>query len=172
MAQTKRQKAIFAAVTPGKAYSIDEALKIVKDNSKTKFVEAVDVAVRLGVDRAGVVGVTGRQGGERIDARRPGVAALGHRQGVDVAGVGDGRAEVAERVGADRVGVAARGRRGRGQGADVLDRRRTARDQYAERGPLPAPALHQHGQHQTGLLGHRHPGLVQVVGAYGRFLLP
>ena len=50
MAQTKRQKAIFAAVTPGKAYSIDEALKIVKDNSKTKFVEAVDVAVRLGVD--------------------------------------------------------------------------------------------------------------------------
>ena len=50
MAQTKRQKAIFAAVTPGKAYSLDEALKIVKDNSKTKFVEAVDVAVRLGVD--------------------------------------------------------------------------------------------------------------------------
>ena len=50
MAQSKRQKAILAAVTPGKAYSIDEALKIVKDNSKTKFVEAVDVAVRLGVD--------------------------------------------------------------------------------------------------------------------------
>ncbi|HYM85130.1 MAG TPA: 50S ribosomal protein L1 [Pseudoxanthomonas sp.] len=50
MAQTKRQKAIFAAVTQGKAYSIDDALKIGKDNSKTKFVEAVDVAVRLGVD--------------------------------------------------------------------------------------------------------------------------
>ncbi|WP_027078979.1 50S ribosomal protein L1 [Luteimonas mephitis] len=50
MAQTKRQKAILAAVIPGKSYPIDEALKIVRDNSKTKFVEAVDVAVRLGVD--------------------------------------------------------------------------------------------------------------------------
>ncbi|AJC45766.1 50S ribosomal protein L1 [Xanthomonas sacchari] len=50
MAQTKRQKAIRAAVQPGKAYSIDEALKIVKTTSKAKFVEAVDVAVRLGVD--------------------------------------------------------------------------------------------------------------------------
>ena len=50
MAMTKREKAIQAAVTPGKAYAIDEALKIVKDNSKAKFVEAVDVAVRLGVD--------------------------------------------------------------------------------------------------------------------------
>lgn len=50
MAQTKRQKNIKAAVVPGKAYAIDEALKIVQDNSKSKFVEAVDVAVRLGVD--------------------------------------------------------------------------------------------------------------------------
>jgi large subunit ribosomal protein L1 len=50
MAQSKRQKSIEAAVVPGKAYPIDEALKIVKDNSKTKFNEAVDVAVRLGVD--------------------------------------------------------------------------------------------------------------------------
>ena len=50
MALTKRQKAIRAATVPGKAYAIDEALKIVKDNSKAKFVEAVDVAVRLGVD--------------------------------------------------------------------------------------------------------------------------
>lgn len=50
MAQSKRQKNIKAAVIPGKSYPIDEALKIVKDNSKTKFVEAVDVAVRLGVD--------------------------------------------------------------------------------------------------------------------------
>ncbi|QNH13826.1 50S ribosomal protein L1 [Xanthomonas sp. GW] len=50
MAQTKRQKAIRAAVQPGKAYSIDEALKILKSTSKAKFVEAVDVAVRLGVD--------------------------------------------------------------------------------------------------------------------------
>ncbi|MBE2212047.1 MAG: 50S ribosomal protein L1 [Xanthomonadaceae bacterium] len=50
MAMNKRQKAIAAAVEPGKAYAIDDALKIVKDNSKAKFVEAVDVSVRLGVD--------------------------------------------------------------------------------------------------------------------------
>jgi len=46
----KKYKAMTAAVVPGKAYSIDEALKIVKDNSRRKFVESVDVAVRLGVD--------------------------------------------------------------------------------------------------------------------------
>ena len=50
MALNKRQKAIIAATKPGKLYSIDEALKILKDNSKAKFVEAIDVAVRLGVD--------------------------------------------------------------------------------------------------------------------------
>ncbi len=50
MALSKRNKAIAAAVEAGKAYAIDDALKIVKDNSKSKFVEAVDVAVRLGVD--------------------------------------------------------------------------------------------------------------------------
>ena len=50
MALNKRQKAILAATQPGKAYAIDEALKILKDNSKAKFVEAIDVAVRLGVD--------------------------------------------------------------------------------------------------------------------------
>ena len=50
MAMNKRQKVILAATQPGKAYSIDEALKILKDSSMAKFVEAIDVAVRLGVD--------------------------------------------------------------------------------------------------------------------------
>ena len=50
MALNKRQKAILAATVPGKAYAIEEALKILKDNSTAKFVEAIDVAVRLGVD--------------------------------------------------------------------------------------------------------------------------
>lgn len=50
MALNKRQKAIKAAVEPGKSYPIDQALEIVKTHSKAKFVEAVDVAVRLGVD--------------------------------------------------------------------------------------------------------------------------
>jgi|SRR5690606_30168957 len=47
---SKRRKAINAQLQPGKAYPIDEALKILKDNSKVKFVESIDVAVRLGVD--------------------------------------------------------------------------------------------------------------------------
>ena len=47
---TKRFKAMQNAVVPGKAYPIEEALKIIQSNSKTKFVEAIDVAVRLGVD--------------------------------------------------------------------------------------------------------------------------
>ena len=50
MAQNKRQKAILAAVEPGKAYAVDEAIRIVQDTAKTKFVQSVDVAVRLGVD--------------------------------------------------------------------------------------------------------------------------
>jgi len=47
---SKKYKAMSTAVVAGKAYAIDEALKLVKDNSKRKFVESVDVAVRLGVD--------------------------------------------------------------------------------------------------------------------------
>jgi large subunit ribosomal protein L1 len=47
---TKRFKAMANKVAPGKLYGVDEALKILKDNSKTKFVESIDVAVRLGID--------------------------------------------------------------------------------------------------------------------------
>jgi large subunit ribosomal protein L1 len=47
---TKRFKALQGLVTPGKAYPVDDALRILKDNSKVKFVESVDVAVRLGID--------------------------------------------------------------------------------------------------------------------------
>lgn len=47
---TKRFKAMQSLVEPGKTYAIDDVLRILKDNSKVKFVESVDVAVRLGVD--------------------------------------------------------------------------------------------------------------------------
>jgi large subunit ribosomal protein L1 len=47
---TKRFKALQGVVTPGKAYPVDDALRILKDHSKVKFVESVDVAVRLGID--------------------------------------------------------------------------------------------------------------------------
>ena len=47
---SKRFKSMQNLVEPGKTYALDEAIKILKENSKTKFVESVDVAVRLGVD--------------------------------------------------------------------------------------------------------------------------
>ena len=50
MAMNKREKAIKAAVVPGKAYAFDEAIQIIKNTARAKFVESVDVAVRLGVD--------------------------------------------------------------------------------------------------------------------------
>ena len=46
----KRLKAIRDQIEPGKAYSIDEALELLKGTSKVKFKESVDVAIRLGVD--------------------------------------------------------------------------------------------------------------------------
>jgi len=47
---SKRYEQLQKTVVPGKAYALDEALKLIRDNAKTKFVESVDVAVRLGVD--------------------------------------------------------------------------------------------------------------------------
>jgi large subunit ribosomal protein L1 len=47
---SKRMKAIRSQIESGKAYPLEEALEILKQASKIKFVESVDVAVRLGVD--------------------------------------------------------------------------------------------------------------------------
>ena len=46
----KRMNAIREQLEPGKAYSLDEALELLKGSSKVKFTESVDVAIRLGVD--------------------------------------------------------------------------------------------------------------------------
>ena len=47
---TKRFKALQASVVPGKSYPLEEALKLLQANANAKFVESIDVAVRLGVD--------------------------------------------------------------------------------------------------------------------------
>lgn len=47
---SKRYKALSALVVPGKQYALNDALDIITKNAKAKFVESVDVAVRLGVD--------------------------------------------------------------------------------------------------------------------------
>ena len=47
---SKRFTAISEKLEPGKFYAIDEALNLLKDLPRAKFVESVDVAVNLGVD--------------------------------------------------------------------------------------------------------------------------
>ncbi|MEM8616071.1 MAG: 50S ribosomal protein L1, partial [Pseudomonadota bacterium] len=46
----KRYKAAAEAVDATKAYSVSEAIALVKANAKAKFDETVEIAVNLGVD--------------------------------------------------------------------------------------------------------------------------
>lgn len=50
MQTTKRNKEITKAVNLAKEYSVSEAISILKEQSKVKFVESLDCAMRLGVD--------------------------------------------------------------------------------------------------------------------------
>lgn len=50
MQLTKRNKKILEKVDTKKEYSLEDAIKTLKDLSSVKFVESLDVAVRLGVD--------------------------------------------------------------------------------------------------------------------------
>jgi len=47
---SKRMRSIREQLEPGKVYPVEEALALLKQASKVKFTESVDVAVRLGVD--------------------------------------------------------------------------------------------------------------------------
>lgn len=47
---SKRYKALAALVVEGKSYALNDAISLITTNAKAKFVESVDVAVRLGVD--------------------------------------------------------------------------------------------------------------------------
>jgi large subunit ribosomal protein L1 len=47
---SKKQKAWASKLPQGKTYSIDEALKLVKEFATAKFNESVDAAVNLGID--------------------------------------------------------------------------------------------------------------------------
>ena len=47
---TKARKAAAEKIKPGKAYPAEEALQLVKELAKAKFVESVDVAINLGID--------------------------------------------------------------------------------------------------------------------------
>jgi large subunit ribosomal protein L1 len=94
---SKRYKAMQSKVTLGKTYALDEALKIVKDNAKTKFVESVDVAIRLGIDA------------KKSDQGVRGSTLLPHGTGktvrVAVFCPAGEKAEAAKAAGADAVGM-------------------------------------------------------------------
>jgi large subunit ribosomal protein L1 len=50
MKYSKRYRGVAKAVDPKKEYTVEEAVALVKQSASAKFVESVDIAVRLGVD--------------------------------------------------------------------------------------------------------------------------
>lgn len=50
MQKSKRNSVLAKAINTEKEYTIEEAVKLLKENSKVKFVETLDCAIRLGVD--------------------------------------------------------------------------------------------------------------------------
>jgi large subunit ribosomal protein L1 len=93
--QTKRQAEISARIERGKLYPAEEAFGLLKDISRVKFIENVDVAVNLGVDP------------RKSDQVVRGSTVLPHGIGksVRVAVFAQGaNADAATAAGADRVG--------------------------------------------------------------------
>jgi len=94
---SKRFKALQTKIAPGKTYAIDDALKILKEGAKTKFVESVDVAIRLGIDA------------KKSDQGVRGSTLLPHGTGktvrVAVFCPAGEKAEAAKAAGADAVGM-------------------------------------------------------------------
>jgi large subunit ribosomal protein L1 len=69
---TKNQKQVLSKYNPEKEYSLDEASKIIKDITYTKFDASVDIDIRLGVDP------------RKADQMVRGVVALPHGTGKEV----------------------------------------------------------------------------------------
>ncbi|MHB1284105.1 MAG: 50S ribosomal protein L1 [Metallibacterium scheffleri] len=94
---SKRFKAMQNLVEPGKQYAVEHALKLLKDNARTKFIETVDVAVRLGIDA------------KKSDQGVRGSSLLPHGTGktvrVAVFCPAGEKAEAAKAAGADAVGM-------------------------------------------------------------------
>jgi large subunit ribosomal protein L1 len=92
----KRLKAGLAAIDRNASYSVQDAVKLVKDAAKAKFDETVEVAMNLGVDP------------KHADQMVRGVVALPHGTGksmrVAVFAKGD-KAKEAQDAGADLVGA-------------------------------------------------------------------
>jgi large subunit ribosomal protein L1 len=92
---SKRMKAIYEKVDRTKAYSLDEALGLIKEVASAKFDESVDVSVNLGVDA--------RKSDQNV--RGATVLPAGTGKTVRVAVFAEGEnAEKAKAAGADIVG--------------------------------------------------------------------
>ncbi|MCM8557413.1 50S ribosomal protein L1 [Sphingomicrobium sediminis] len=93
---TKRQQAFADKVDSEELYSIDEAIKLLKETATAKFDETVEVSMNLGVDP------------RHSDQMVRGVVAMPNGTGktlkVAVFAKGD-KAEEAEKAGADKVGA-------------------------------------------------------------------
>src|SRR3954447_26901783 len=93
---SKKQKAWASKLPQGKVYSIDEALKLVKEFATSKFNESVDAAVNLGIDAS------------KSDQQVRGSTVMPHGIGksVRVAVFTSGKnADAAKAAGADIVGL-------------------------------------------------------------------
>ena len=93
---SKNRKEVIAKIDLNKLYSLDEASSLVKDFSKVKFDESIDLAVRLGVDP--------KQANQMVR----GVASLPHGTGKDLkvlALVTADKEDEAKNAGADFVGL-------------------------------------------------------------------
>ena len=96
MTVAKKVKTWKSKLVPGKAYSIDEALGLVKEFATAKFNESVDVAVNLGIDAS------------KSDQQVRGSTVMPHGTGktVRVAVFTSGKnQEIARAAGADLVGL-------------------------------------------------------------------
>ena len=95
-AVAKRIKAWKAKLVPGKQYSIDEAIALVKEFAKAKFAESVDAAVNLGIDAS------------KSDQQVRGSTVMPHGIGKSVrvaVFTGGKNADAAREAGADIVGL-------------------------------------------------------------------
>lgn len=93
---SKRFRAINELITPGKVYSLSEALDIFQKMQKAKFRESVDVSVNLGVDP------------RKSDQAVRGSIVLPNGTGKTVriaAFTGPANADIARKAGADLVGL-------------------------------------------------------------------
>ena len=96
MKQTKNRKQVLSKVDLEKSYSLKEASQLVKENSKVKFNETIDLAIRLGVDP--------KQANQMVR----GVATLPHGTGKNLkvlALVSADKEKEAQDAGADYVGL-------------------------------------------------------------------